>query len=205
MSTADDSFHMGPDTDAVAYPAHRRALTDPFEETLDAARHGDSWAFELLFEQLGGAVRSFAAVRGADDPDGLANEVLAEVFGVLPRFSGGEAALRGFTFQVARRRLIDDYRRRARRPRLVAQGTDVSTGAGSGADEVEEALALQRALDIVADLTADQRDVILLRVVCDLSIEATAAALDKPETAIKALQRRAVASLRRKLSDEPVS
>ncbi len=206
MSTADDFIHMGRDPDAVVYPAHRRAPESPFDETLDAARHGESWAFELLFEQLGPRVRAFAAARGAEDPDGLANEVLAEVFGALPRFSGNDGALRGFTFHVARRRLVDEYRRHSRRPRLVFEDqASLSRTSPPTADEVTQALELRRALALLDELTDDQRDVILLRVLCDQSIEATAAALEKPQTAIKALQRRAVASLRRMLAGEAVS
>jgi len=55
---------------------------------------------------------------------------------------------------------------------------------------------------LLADLPPDQRDVLLLRVVADLSIEDTAAALGKRPGAVKSLQHRAMASLRRTLGDE---
>jgi RNA polymerase sigma-70 factor (ECF subfamily) len=50
-------------------------------------------------------------------------------------------------------------------------------------------------------LSPDQREVIALRVVADLSVEQTAAAVDKSYEAVKALQRRGLATLRRTLSD----
>jgi len=48
-------------------------------------------------------------------------------------------------------------------------------------------------------LTEDQREVILLRVVADLSVADAAEILGKQPGAIKTLQRRALASLRRLL------
>ena len=54
-------------------------------------------------------------------------------------------------------------------------------------------------------LTDEQRELIVLRFVADLSLDETAAALDKPLTAVKAMQRRALATLRRTISPEVVS
>ena len=62
-----------------------------------------------------------------------------------------------------------------------------------GATWVDEALAT---------LAPDQRDVLLLRVVADLTVEQVADALGKRPGAVKALQRRGVAALRRTLPAE---
>lgn len=48
-------------------------------------------------------------------------------------------------------------------------------------------------------LTDDQRDVLLLRVVADLSVEQTAAVIRKRPGAVRALQHRAIKTLRRHL------
>ncbi len=68
------------------------------------------------------------------------------------------------------------------------------------ADDVLDGLGNDRAAALLAGLAPDQRNVLLLRVVADLSIEETALALRKSPGAVKALQHRAVASLRRSLS-----
>ena len=54
--------------------------------------------------------------------------------------------------------------------------------------------------DLLAVLSPDQREVVLLRIVADLSVEEVARLLDKREGAVKALQHRALAALRRHLS-----
>jgi RNA polymerase sigma-70 factor (ECF subfamily) len=53
--------------------------------------------------------------------------------------------------------------------------------------------------ELCAGLSDDQRDVLILRIVGDLTVEQTAAIVDKSVGAVKALQRRALDALRRKL------
>jgi RNA polymerase sigma-70 factor (ECF subfamily) len=76
----------------------------------------------------------------------------------------------------------------------------------TGNTEVDAIAALSgdRVNELLASLSPDQRDVLLLRVIADLSIEDVAAALGKRQGAIKALQHRALASLRRQLDREGV-
>ena len=52
---------------------------------------------------------------------------------------------------------------------------------------------------MLAELTPDQRDVLLLRIVADLSIEQVADVMQRHPGTIKALQHRGLASLRRRL------
>lgn len=58
---------------------------------------------------------------------------------------------------------------------------------------------------LLCRLSGDQRAVILLRIVEDLPINLVAETLGKRPTAVKALQHRALATLRRLLVDEDVS
>lgn len=205
MSDPDDLSYMRPRP--VPTPRPHAARSAPFDQLLEAACSGASWAFERLFAEHSPRLRAFAAARGADDPDGLVNEVLSEVFSSLPRFSGDETAFRGFVFHVARRRLIDDYRRRSRRP--IISGTRLPDRVESAPPDLQPdaliGLQNQHALSMLGSLTDDQRDVLLLRVMCDLSLGETARALDKPITAIKALQRRGIATLKRRIHNGTVS
>ena len=71
----------------------------------------------------------------------------------------------------------------------------------AGADnEAMDRLAVDGVIQLLDALTSDQRDVIALRIVGQMSVEEVATALEKPPGAIKALQRRALATLRRRLA-----
>ncbi len=69
-------------------------------------------------------------------------------------------------------------------------------------DDALRDLGTERVCRLLSALSTDQRCVLALRVVADLSVEDVAIALDKPPGAVKAPQRRALAALRRRLSQE---
>ena len=75
----------------------------------------------------------------------------------------------------------------------------------AGGDVEAEAiarLAQERVQQLLGRLSPDQRDVLALRILAELSVDETAAVLGKSYEAVKALQRRGLASLRRALSDQ---
>ena len=71
-------------------------------------------------------------------------------------------------------------------------------------DEAMERLAMGDVHQLLDALTSDQRDVLALRVVAQMSVEQVATALGKSPGAVKALQHRALATLRRRLVGEVV-
>ncbi len=175
-----------------------------FQAVLESARAGEPWAFEHLFERVARRLVGFLRARGAPDPDGLANEVLLRGFRNIHDFEGNEIQFRAWMFTIARNLLIDERRKRSRRPDSVAtepaeMPDTPSPGAG---EEFTDRIVDERLRHHLDALSDDQRDVLLLRVVADLSIEDTAEALGKSQGAVKALQHRAVKTLRKRLEAE---
>jgi RNA polymerase sigma-70 factor (ECF subfamily) len=76
---------------------------------------------------------------------------------------------------------------------------------GDVESEALDKLALAEMIDLLAPLTDDQRDVVALRLIADLSLEETADVMGKGVGAIKALQRRAVGNLKKVLETQGVS
>jgi RNA polymerase sigma-70 factor (ECF subfamily) len=64
---------------------------------------------------------------------------------------------------------------------------------------------LEKVQSVLETLSEDQRAVLLLRVVGDLSIEEVAKAIGKRPGAVKALQRRGLAAIRRELTRKGVT
>jgi RNA polymerase sigma-70 factor (ECF subfamily) len=84
-------------------------------------------------------------------------------------------------------------------------GVEEHMGTGDVEDDVLAWLAHDRVRDLLAVLSRDQREVLLLRIVADLPVEEVARILDKREGAIKALQHRALNALRRHIDRHPLS
>lgn len=182
-----------PDTGGVEPPA-------TFPVLLSQAQSGSCEAYAELWRRHAPAVVRFAHARGSADPEDLTSEVFLTVFGRIGDFTGDEGAFRGFMFTVAHRRVVDELRARGRRPRNIewtSDGDDRCTG--SAEHEAIATLGNDRALAMLQALAPDQRDVLVLRIFGDLTIEQTATVLGKRTGAVKALQRRGLEALRRQL------
>jgi RNA polymerase sigma factor (sigma-70 family) len=174
-----------------------------FPEVLAAAQAGAGWAFEVLYRDLAPALTGYLRLQGAAEPDDLASETFVGVFTGLGAFHGDEAGLRAWVFTIGRRRLVDDWRRRGRRQVLAEDGTDAlrEYSGGAGAEDAPVRMSARVVHELCAGLPDDQRDVLLLRILADLTVEQVAAVLGTTAQAVKALQRRALTALRSDICD----
>lgn len=183
-------------------------------DALSAARAGAGWAFERIYEELAGPVAGYLRSQGVDDFDDETNEVFLRAFRAFRSFDGDAAALRSWIFTIAHHRIIDARRFRARRPQTVPGDVGVAgreplptasgqsgASAASAADEALARIDEQQLLARLALLVPDQRDVLLLRFVADLSLEEVAVSMGRTIGAVKALQHRALAAVRRNLEE----
>jgi RNA polymerase sigma-70 factor (ECF subfamily) len=100
-------------------------------------------------------------------------------------------------FTIAHRRLLDDWRRRSRRPQLVDEAGDLTAYVGGDVeDDVLTRIGAERVQELCGLLPEDQRSVLLLRILADLTIEQVAEVMDRSVASVKALQRRGLRSLR---------
>ena len=178
---------------------------EPFAAVLAAAQAGAGWAAARLWTSLAPAVSGYLRSQGAAEPDDLTSEVFLGVFRGLGSFSGTEQQLRSWVFTIAHHRLTDERRAAGRRP-PPAWGLDAEAGppASSAEQDALQRLSAERVRDLCDRLVADQRDVLLLRLVGGLTVEEVATALGKSVGAVKALQRRALVALRKILLLEGV-
>jgi RNA polymerase sigma-70 factor (ECF subfamily) len=173
-----------------------------FNAVLEAARAGDEWAWSRLYGELAGPVLGYLRVRGATEPEDLLGEVFLQVARNLSSFSGDVTGFRSWIFTIAHRRLIDERRASGRRPlELVA---DRESGPSQDpALIVMDRLTEERIAATLECLVPDQRDVLLLRIMGGITVDEVAIILGKTIGAVKALQRRALQTIKRNVS-EPV-
>lgn len=185
-------------------------LGHEFPRILGAGRSGELWALERFYRELAPAVLGYLRGQGAVEPEDLTSEVFVGMVGGLHRFAGDERGFRSWIFAIAHRRLLDERRRLSRRreePMDPAKMNENLAGTSTGDSEEEALIRLegQGVLRTLSRLSPDQRSVLLLRVVADLSVEEVARILGKSAGAVKSLQRRALLSLARQIDTEGVS
>lgn len=171
-----------------------------FDTLLAAARRNEGRSREELYRRFAPGVAAYVRRQGLDDPAGTTNDVFVRVLTHLDTFDGDARSFRSWLFVIAHSLVVDE-RRRKRRLDAYAGATGIlrETVAGDVEEEAVEALSGSDVDRLLAGLSADQRDVLLLRVVADLPVERVADILGKQPGAIRALQHRALATLRRQL------
>ena len=182
------------------------SLGEQFDSILAGAKTGAPWALEALYRDLQPRLLRYLTPQEPAVAEDLASETWLGVAAVVPRFEGGEDDFRAFLFSVARRRLLDHRRKEARR-RTGAATPEALEGAGFVADAEREAmdsLGTGWAMERISSLPPDQAEVVLLRVIADLSVDEVASIVGKRPGAVRSLQLRALRRLARELAEEPV-
>lgn len=173
---------------------------------LNAARSGSADGFAELYRALARPVAAFLRVRGVPDVEDVTSEVFLAAFAGLGRFDGDMTDFRTWLFTIARRRAVDHYRRAGRRPVTQALEPELDPRSVPSAEQTALAeIGDQRVVALLSTLSPDQRDVLLLRIVADLTVDQVAQVVGKRPGAVKALQRRGLDRLRRTISDEGVT
>jgi RNA polymerase sigma factor (sigma-70 family) len=170
--------------------------------TVAAARRGDRAAMRVIYEALAPAVLGYLRAKGVRDPEAVCGDVFVALLTQLPNVTGGRDGLRRLVFSIAHARMVDDHRARTRAGTVVGYDPRFDERSVASAEDVAtESLALSRIRSVLRLLPDDQREVIVLRMVADLSIEQVAQVMGRSTGAVKQLQHRGMAALRRHLAE----
>ncbi len=184
---------------------HSVRIGPAFESVLAAAQGDSAWAYERLWRAYAAPIASYLRLQGAYDPEDLTSEVFLGAFRSLDGFRGNEDQFRSWLFTVAHRRLTDERRRAGVRPQWADNGGEVPDPTGGDVEaDVLRQLSEERVVKLCDRLLPAQRDVLLLRLVADLTVEQVADALGKTTGAVKQLQRRGLVHVREILQREGV-
>lgn len=153
------------------------------------AAHGLTANAAEAYRLLAPAVLGYLRSQRAPEPEDILGEVFLQVARDWRKFKGDEAALRRWVFSIAYNRLVDARRAASRRP--AASSGPPPEGAApptAGGFDPELVAAL-------STLTPEQREVVVLRFVADLSLEDVARITRRRVGAVKAMQHRALETL----------
>lgn len=179
--------------------AGRTREFDPanFDTVFAAARNGDGAAFQQLYSWLAQPITAFVSSKGLADPGPVVNETFLGAFRGLDRFSGDATDFRRWVFGIARHKIVDARRSEGRRNERSIDEINLRDRASSVNVEGEAlaSLSADAVRALCADLTEEQREVLVLRLVSGLTVQQIADLIGKPLGAVKALQRRAIRRL----------
>ena len=168
---------------------------------LQLAKQHDQQALVEIYDLYSPGLYRYA-VRLLNNPD-LAEDCVAESFSRLLsalRHSGGpKQNLRAYLYRIAHNWITDQFRKQI--PQQTVDEIDQQVDPSSTTSQlVEESLEREKVREAITHLTPDQRQVIILKFLEGWSNAEIANSIGKPVGAIKALQHRALVSLRQKLS-----
>ena len=169
-----------------------------------SAQQGDELAFNTLFRQTQPiVVKYLTAITGYAAAEDIASETWVSVVRDLANFAGDEpAAFRAWVLSIARRRWIDDVRRRARRPEVLVDTAPDTTPATEDVEaSADTSAGTQWALALLATLPPDQAEVLALRVIADFDVHTTAQLVGKTPGAVRVLAHRALRRLATEIGD----
>ena len=174
---------------------------------LAAAQEGGQAAFSRLWRDINPALLRYLRVTAPEAAEDIAADTWLQVVRGLAGFRGDEQGWRAWLFTTARRRAIDEARRRSHRPEKALGETlpgwlPVSPDA---ADLALEHIDTRAALAVVARLPAHQAEVILLRVVAGLDTETVARLLDRSPGAIRVATHRGLRAMAALLAEADVT
>jgi RNA polymerase sigma-70 factor (ECF subfamily) len=171
-----------------------------FESLLSLARAGNERAIGQLYRVYNPRLLRFFGGQAPGAKEDLAQEVWLSVATSIDGFEGDEDQFRAWLFTIARRRSIDHWRLVRRRPPETSEFLDQPQA------EPPDELAIQAAIsELTAGLPPEQAEVVLLRVVADLSVERVAAIVGKSPGAVRVIQHRALRRLATQISSRVVT
>ncbi len=133
----------------------------------------------------------------------LASEVFLEALRGIRRYQYRGLPLASWLYRIARNLTADYLQRSARRPTVPLTG-ETENPRLQTSDATESSTNWHDIRAALAQLTADQRQVIILRFFQGLSHEETAAVMGRRQGAVRVLQARALNAMRRLMTeDEP--
>jgi RNA polymerase sigma-70 factor, ECF subfamily len=175
---------------------------------LAAAGNGERWALAELFRAYQPHLLRYLRNREPSMADDLASEVWVSVARGLNRFDGDEPRFRGWIFTIGKYRLIEHRRKAARRKTdpISDDRLDAPAETGLGVDPatlVLDQMSAQEAIDrLIADLSPDQAEAVLLRVLAGLDVNEVATAMGRSAGSVRVLCHRALKRLASRYGEE---
>ena len=161
------------------------------------AVQGDQDAFAQLFEAYYDSVYRFMFFRIGDRPEAedLASKVFIKAWEKRRQYRARRGKFKTWLFTIARNTLIDHYRTQKDHAALEAVEAVVPSEDPPLEEWIGQRLESEKILAAMGQLTQDQQQVIVMKIVEGFSTKEIAGAMGKRPGAVRALQMRGLQAL----------
>jgi RNA polymerase sigma-70 factor (ECF subfamily) len=176
-------------------------MENPLNELIRRAQNLDKNAFGAIYELYVDGIYRYVYYRLFDkkDAEDVTEEVFIKAMTGISGYQADKGLFTGWLYGIARNAVIDYYRS-SQREKAAAE--NMTARQAESLREEPDMFVAEVVRKALAGLTEDQREVIILRYYAGLKISEIAEQMGKPETAVKALQRRASLALAKALGGE---
>lgn len=175
------------------------------EQLLERAKAYDQRALAEIYDCYESKIYSYVYHRlgNADLAQDLTSQVFIRMLEAIQHERAWTSSFSGWLYRIAHNLVIDHYRRRGRTPQVSVEDVPVLISPTDDPEHLAERSLTSEALrTAIHRLTEEQAQVVTLRFLENMSVSEVAEIIGKTEGAIKALQYRAVMSLRRLLENQ---
>lgn len=184
-------------------------MTEEEKGLIEKAQNGDSYAFGKLYDQYAERIYRFIFLKTGhkNDTEDLLHEVFLAGWRTIGSYELRNAIpFTSWLYRIAGNRVIDWYRTRKGHISLdeMTETNTIpieltSTGHTSILDALDRRFAMDAVMKGVRALNDTEQSVLLMRYVEDLSPEEVAHAIGRTTSAVRLIQHRAIAKLKKKL------
>jgi len=160
-----------------------------FDQLVAEAVRGSDTAFTLLWRHFHPRMVRYLATF-TNEPEDLSSEVWIKIAKSINGFKGDAAAFKGWIYTIARNSAID-LARQKKRAGIAVQLSDT--------DWIGENASIVEIMDLIRRLPQDYAEIILLRIVADLDVNAVAEILGESAGNVRVLTHRGLKQLKEML------
>lgn len=168
------------------------------DRLIKQAQKGDNGSFASLYDEYLPKIFRFVLfkVNNRQAAEDLTHDIFLSAWQNLASYKPQGFPFSSWLYQIARNRVIDHYRTNRGHSSIDDADEDLFKVVSAVEHSLDQMLDLKKVSEALDRLSEDQKEVIIMRFVEDLSYPEIAAAMEKSEGAVRLLQHRAINNLK---------
>lgn len=166
------------------------------------ATEGEASAFGVLYDKYQPSIYRFIFLKVShrEEAEDLTHQVFLSAWEHMGTFRHGDVPFASWLYRIARNKVIDHYRTRRMHAPLENVPEEIIALDAGIPRQIDDHLQLERVYQALMQLSDDQRDILIMRFVNELSYKDIAHALGKNQATVRVIQYRALARLKKLLA-----